>query len=125
MITVSTAGFDIDSAGMERAIEVTVRNHGVVGEFEVNFYMVGDVEMKDIHKRWMKKLGYKEELHDVVSFPFEFDRSFPDGVVRLGELVVCYEVAVRQALESGRSLQEEVEYLAIHGTKHLLGEHHD
>lgn len=42
----------------------------------------------------------------------------------LGEIMLCPEVAERQAAEAGHSTQEELELLCVHGTLHLLGFDH-
>ena len=42
----------------------------------------------------------------------------------LGDIVVCPEVADRQAREHQRSTSEEAEYLLVHGLLHLLGYDH-
>jgi probable rRNA maturation factor len=45
-------------------------------------------------------------------------------VPALGEVVIAYPRALRQAEEGGRSVEEEVTRLLIHGTLHLLGYDH-
>jgi len=45
----------------------------------------------------------------------------PDGVLHLGEVVISYPQAVRQAEEHGHSVKREVAILIIHGVLHLLG----
>jgi probable rRNA maturation factor len=42
----------------------------------------------------------------------------------LGDIVLCPEVADRQAGEHRRSTTEEEEYLLVHGLLHLLGYDH-
>jgi probable rRNA maturation factor len=49
----------------------------------------------------------------------------PDGVRRLGEVIVSYPTAERQALEAGHSVQEEAAHLVVHGLLHLLGYDHE
>jgi len=45
----------------------------------------------------------------------------PDGVLHLGEVIVSYPQAVKQAEEHGHSVKREVAILIIHGVLHLLG----
>lgn len=45
----------------------------------------------------------------------------PDGVLRLGDIVVSTEQARRQARRAGRRLVDEVAFLAAHGALHLVG----
>lgn len=85
-------------------IEKTVREYGVTGEYEVGVYQASEEEMK---KLWDGK------PHDVLSFPLDLDKSYPDGVVRLGDIVVCEKD------------MDKFESLAGHGCLHLLGIHHE
>ncbi len=48
----------------------------------------------------------------------------PDGVSRLGEIIISYPQAVAQAKEQGHSPERELALLVIHGILHLLGYDH-
>ena len=89
--------------GIERQIEKLVRKHGVVGNYEVNIFIANEAEMK-------KLLDGK--YHDVLSFPLDRDTSYPDGIVRLGDIVIC-------------NREKDIDFLTCHGCLHLLGIHHD
>ena len=84
-------------------IEKTVREHGITGEYEVNIFECSATEMK-------KLLDGK--YHNVLSFPLDFDTSYPDGITRLGDIVIC-------------DSENKIEELAEHGCLHLLGIHHE
>jgi len=43
----------------------------------------------------------------------------------LGDIVICYPQAKRQAMQWNKLLDEEIEFLASHGLLHLLGIHHE
>lgn len=63
---------------------------------------------------------------DVLSFANTSDPDFPDMEQgHLGDVIIAYPVAQRQALARGHAPQEEVILLAVHGTLHLLGFDHD
>ncbi|HUX48727.1 MAG TPA: rRNA maturation RNase YbeY, partial [Dehalococcoidia bacterium] len=56
------------------------------------------------------------------------DSSFalpPDGVTRLGEVIISYPQAVEQAREQGHATEKELALLVIHGILHLLGYDHE
>jgi probable rRNA maturation factor len=56
------------------------------------------------------------------------DDSFalpPDGVTRLGEVIISYPQAIEQAREQGHSTERELALLIIHGILHLLGYDHE
>ncbi len=49
----------------------------------------------------------------------------PDGTVHLGEVIISYPQAAKQAGEHRHSVKREVAILIIHGILHLLGYDHD
>jgi len=49
----------------------------------------------------------------------------PDGLAHLGEVIISYPQAVRQAEEYGHSVEQEVSLIVVHGVLHLLGYDHD
>ena len=49
----------------------------------------------------------------------------PDEVSHLGEVIISYPQAVRQAKERQHSIKREIAILVIHGVLHLLGYEHD
>lgn len=59
---------------------------------------------------------------DVLAFPMMEDDD--DGSLLLGDVVICPEIAQKNAAELGHGLQEELAALVVHGTLHLLGYDH-
>jgi len=51
--------------------------------------------------------------------------SPPDSIKHLGEIVISYPQAVKQATEQGHNKTDELVVLMIHGVLHLLGYDHD
>jgi len=49
----------------------------------------------------------------------------PDGVLHLGEVIISYQQAVRQAEDIGHGIDQELALLIVHGVLHLLGYDHD
>ena len=77
-----------------------------------------------------------DNVTDVLSFPmleldykqdklssFEGERE-PNGVLYLGDIVICMDKAKQQAKEYGHSLKREIAFLAVHGMLHCLGYDH-
>lgn len=66
---------------------------------------------------------------DVLSFSLEEEdadlQGLPGEPRMLGEVVISYPHAVRQAADFGHSLQREVAFLLVHGILHLLGYDHE
>ncbi|MEH3078556.1 rRNA maturation RNase YbeY [Quadrisphaera setariae] len=91
---------------------------------DLSVILVDTTAMTALHEQWMDEPGPT----DVLSFPMDElrpgseDEPSPPGL--LGDVVVCPEVAARQARESGHSTAEEVLLLVTHGCLHLLGFDH-
>jgi probable rRNA maturation factor len=49
----------------------------------------------------------------------------PDGIAHLGEVIISYPQAVKQAGEHRHSVKRELAILIIHGVLHLLRYDHD
>lgn len=112
--------YRIDRELVRRTLLKVLEGQKVQGTVEVEVSIVGERKMKQLHKQYLET----DEATDVISFPLELDKSYPDGITRLGSIVVCYPVAVREAAEFGRKISEEVARLVEHGCLHLLGIHH-
>ncbi len=80
-----------------------------------------------IHKL-NKEYREKDAPTDVLSFPLYDDGDIPefeDQAIALGDIVISLERAEEQAKEIGHSFEEEVAFLTIHSTLHLLGYDHE
>jgi probable rRNA maturation factor len=73
-----------------------------------------------------REFAGEDHATDVLSFSMQEGEAFvvPDEVKRLGEVVVSYETAQRQAEAGGHEVDEEVAHLLVHGVLHLLGYDH-
>jgi probable rRNA maturation factor len=77
-------------------------------------------------RRLNREYAGDDHATDVLSFSLREGEEFvtPDGVAPLGEVIVSYPTAVRQAGEAGHPVQDEVAHLLVHGILHLLGYDH-
>jgi probable rRNA maturation factor len=73
----------------------------------------------------------KDYPTDVLSFGFADPTApaspfveAPDGVLRLGEIVVSYPQAVKEAIEENKLVDDTIVGLVLHGLDHLMGIHH-
>ncbi len=95
---------------------------------EVGVTVVGDRRMKQLNKTYRNI----DDTTDVLSFglnePSEKGQEpfvdMPDGVLRLGDIVVSYPQAVLEASEENKLVDDKVIELVLHGLNHLLGIHH-
>ena len=86
-------------------------------EVELSILLVGADHIKTLNKRF----AGEEYATDVLAFPMMDDE---DNDLLLGDVVVCPEVAKRNAAKLGHDLNSELDTLVVHGTLHLLGYDH-
>jgi probable rRNA maturation factor len=94
---------------------------------EVSIRVTDDAEMRRLN------LEYRgvDRPTDVLSFSFlpegeEVDIGRVPGQARLlGEIILSYPYAQRQAVDLGHSVRKELAWLTIHGSLQLLGYRHD
>lgn len=89
---------------------------------QVGVVITGDAEMLALNREY----AGEDHATDVLSFSLREGEEFvsPDELSRLGEVVVSYETAQRQAAEGGHEVDEEIAHLLVHGVLHLLGYDH-
>ncbi len=113
----------VKGALLRRAAASVLEAHSALSPREVSLAVVGDDEMRRLN-RTSRGL---DEGTDVLSFSLETG-AFPlphRGAPPLGEVVVSYPQAERQAPEMGHSVDHEISALVIHGVLHLLGYDHE
>ncbi|MEX2028439.1 MAG: rRNA maturation RNase YbeY [Candidatus Curtissbacteria bacterium] len=91
---------------------------------EVSVSVVGRRKMKALTAKYLKD----GRDHEVLSFPIEEAQGFagsPDGVLRLGDVVLCWPEVLICAARDNVTCDEEVSKLTAHGVEHLLGKHHE
>ena len=105
------------------------KNNDIESSVEVSF-----VDEKTIQKLNNDYRGV-DKITDVLSFPMldikypqklnEFKKEIsPDGLIHLGDIVICTNKAKTQAKEYKHSYKREISFLALHGLLHLLGFDH-
>jgi probable rRNA maturation factor len=68
---------------------------------------------------------------DVLSFAITETRDdepfyeSPGDDHMLGDILICLDVAVNQAVDLGHSVERELVFLTVHGMLHLLGYDHE
>ena len=95
-----------------------------VGPVQVGVVVTDDETVCELNLRF---LGLDEPT-DVLSFGLagagETPFALPPEEASLGEIVIAYPTAVRQANEAARAVEAEVAHLLVHGLLHLLGYDH-
>ena len=106
------------------ALEGKIKSHA-----EVGVSIVGDRRIHELNRQYR----HVDAPTDVLSFPLNdpADKSenvpfvdVPDGVLRLGDIIVSYPQAVVEAAEENKFVDDQIVFLVLHGLNHLLGIHH-
>jgi len=131
----------------EVALEIVSKENSALrqaqGRIEISLAIVGNGRMRRLNKMYRKK----NRVTDVLSFGDKnilkyLAKAFPrlkknspsageefieppDGVKRLGEIVICYPQAKKQAKRLNHSLEKELAILLVHGILHLAGYEHE
>ncbi len=120
-----TAQIDgVVEALINRAIETTLQMEFFEDDYEVSVVIV-DAEQIRIYNRDYRA---KDSPTDVLSFvQYEEDGFVANEgeAVFLGDIVLCYDIALEQAEQYGHSTAREIAYLICHSCLHLLGYDHE
>ena len=102
-----------------KAANATLEHQQVEKGNSFSVVIEGDEKLKDLNNQFREI----DAPTDVLSFPSdEFD---PDsGETYIGDIIISYPRAKKQAEDGGHTCMEEIQLLTIHGILHLLGYDH-
>lgn len=115
---------------VRQVVECSLSTLSIGPEVEMGLLITDDETVRELNKEYR---GI-DETTDVLSFALTEEGADtdsplfvtpPDGLLHLGEVIVSYPRAVRQARENNHAIEKEVALLVVHGTLHLLGHEHD
>ena len=86
---------------------------------EFNIIFVDEDEIKRINKEFRNI----DKVTDVISFALIDDTEIVQ-TNEIGDVFICVEKALQQAIEYGHSARREFAFLAVHGYLHLCGYDH-
>jgi len=114
---------------LKSIIAAVLRGENIAGPMEIGCVITDDENIRKFNRRYR---GIDEPT-DVLSFALmekstgsaavDFP-SAPGASCKFGDIVISYPRAVAQARELGRSVEDELALLLVHGTLHLLGYDH-
>jgi rRNA maturation RNase YbeY len=120
-----------DQVRLERSARAILADVGETAA-ELGILFVGDQRMRGLNRRYRGK----DSTTDVLAFAMR-EACTPHALRQaqgrpvhlapdlLGDVVISVPTAWRQAIEAGRSLDEELAWLLIHGILHLCGYDHE
>ncbi len=120
------SGAEVDERTLEQVARFVLDEMGVHPLAELSVLLVDVEAMTALHERWMGEPGPT----DVMAFPMDElgsprdDEDDEPEPTLLGDVVLCPEIARRQARRAGHSTEDEMHLLCTHGVLHLLGYDH-
>jgi probable rRNA maturation factor len=130
---IAPQAWDAFHALLESALAETAEAALGDRDVEIELTLSGDEEMTHLNFDHMGERGPT----DVLAFPLhewtvdeghshlaDEDVFAPPGGLLLGDVVIDVDQAVRQAVEGGWGVSQEIALLAVHGALHLLGHDH-
>ena len=118
----------LDENWVRKIVRQVLKVEGVPSPYEVSLVLTDSETVQQLNRDYRGV----DEPTDVLAFYMlpqkGTDFSFavpPDGVTRLGEVIISYPQAVAQAKEQGHSPERELALLIMHGILHLLGYDHE
>jgi probable rRNA maturation factor len=121
------SGTAVDTDAVLACARYALDEMGVNPMAELSILLVDLAYMAELNHRWMGGEGPT----DVLAFPMEEGTIDPGPnelgggePTLLGDVVLCPEVAERQAVQASHPMTDELDMLTIHGVLHLLGYDH-
>jgi probable rRNA maturation factor len=118
----------VDESWVKKIVRQVLKAEGVTLSYEVSLVFTDSETVRQLNRDYRGV----DEPTDVLAFSMlpqkGTDSSFalpPDGLTRLGEVIISYPQAAEQAEEQGHSPERELALLVIHGILHLLGYDHE
>jgi probable rRNA maturation factor len=113
------ASLEAPSQLAQTAILAAVEESRIVlaGNAEVSVVLCDDAFIRELNRKWRGQ----DKPTDVLSFPAGGD---PASAPLLGDIVIAFETAAREAFEAGKPLRNHIAHLLVHGFLHLIGHDH-
>lgn len=115
--------YKVNRKRIKLAISNLLSQQGVNSPVEISVAIVGDRKMRDLSKKYKGE----DKTRNVLSFSLTEGAAAesPKGVLRLGDIVISYPVAISEAVRDEVLVDDKIDELIVHGASHLLGLHHE
>ena len=122
------SGVEVDVFALEQLARHVLDEMGVHPLVELSIRLVDVPSMTSLHEHFMNEPGPT----DVLAFPMDelhdqrddSDEETDAPPTLLGDVVLCPEIAAKQAAQAGHRPEDELHLLCTHGVLHLLGYDH-
>ncbi len=118
----------VDEEQMRKIAQAVLKAEGVSEPYQVSLVFTDSRTVRELNRDFRGL----DEPTDVLAFYMlprkgtdQFFAHPPDGITRLGEVVISYPKTKEQAKEQRHSTERELTLLVIHGILHLLDYDHE
>lgn len=108
---------------MRKAVRLALnyKNLKTTDPYEVSVIFVDEARIREINNEFR----HIDRTTDVISFAFAEGEGVQFAPYLLGDLYICTDVVASHAEKYGTAFDEEMTFMVVHGTLHLLGfDHH-
>ena len=115
--------YKVNRKRIKLAISSMLTQQEINSPVEVSVAIIGDRKMRELSKKYKGE----DKTRNILSFSqTEGERvTAPNGILRLGDIVLSYPQVINDASEDEMLVDDKVDELVTHGLLHLLGIHHD
>ncbi len=132
----SDSKYSINKLAIQGAVLEILQQHGVSGDLELGVSIIGDSKMHEFNKKYrgidsstnILSFALEDPISSVAQLQHVPKVGFvksPNKVTYLGDILLSYPMVVKDASLEGVTVEQEMLFLVQHGTRHLLGIHHD
>ena len=104
-----------DAAVLAHSAARTAMESQAGAEGDIAILLTNDTALADLNGRFRGK----PRPSNVLAFPA------PPGAGALGDIAIAYGVSAAEAQEQGKSLDDHLQHLVVHGMLHLMGYDHE
>ena len=117
----------VDGAGVKKIVQKVLDGEKAGKKADLSIALLGPGRMRKLNKQYRKK----NTITDVLAFP---DKEIPFEKFKigrakecqgLGEIVICLRELKKNAKRFGKTFEQELARVLIHGVLHLLGYDHE
>lgn len=109
-------------------ISSVLRIEKVKDDTEVSLFLTDDAHVRRLNKRYRGINSTTDVLSFSASDTMAGDPPFTwpvEYIRQLGEIIISYPQAMKQSMELGNDIGDELQFLIVHGMLHLLGYDHE
>jgi len=119
----------VDKDWLGKFVETTLIADGVSELVDIGLVIASDETVQNLNRIYRGVDASTDVLAFALSQPssdeVEHFAMPPDKILHLGEVIVSYHQAERQAEEQHHPIERELALLVVHGVLHLLGYDHE